>query len=87
MPRVDVRLLEVCEHQLARSNVIAVRAQEHVGQPQLFGHLQEVLRLMVLCSINDDDSVFSPVGSLLIQTLDQCSEVQLHHLRVRVSLS
>ena len=86
MPRIDVHLLEVGKDQLTWSCVVAVRTQQHVGQPELGRHLQEVLGLVILGSVDDDDGVLPPVSSLLVQSLRQGPEEELHHLAVRVGL-
>ena len=82
MPRVDVCLLEVGEHELARGNIVAVRTQEHVREPQLLSHPEELLRLVILGAVYDDDCVLSPLWPLLVQPKCQGPEEELHHLGV-----
>ena len=78
--------LQIREHQFRWCHIVAGRAQEHDGEVLPLHHLESVFRLMVQCSIQQNDTICSPIGSLLIQTPGKMMEEGFEHLTNGINL-
>ena len=86
MPGIYIGLLEMGKDKLTGRGVVAMRSKQHVRELKLGGNPEELLRLMVLGSINDDHRVLAPSEPLPVKPLCPGPEEKLHHLRIGVSL-
>ena len=86
LPRIHVGLLEPCEVELARRNVVTVGPEEHHGNVELLEDLDGGLGVVVGCAVEEDHGLLPPIRLELVQLLHEGHEVDLHDAGVTVGL-